>query len=237
MKQRKDDMKIPSNLPVPISEARLPQAYESAKTALAHCEKIDECKDWGDKAEALASYAKQAKDESLRKTADRIQARAVRRCGELLKQVKPQPGKRTDKEPGGGASPGLVADPPTRKQAATEAGLSRDQAKTALRVASVPDDVFEAAVESDSPPTVTALAEVGKSAQKSGDSVAREIAAAADAVGKRATALHAACIRLSQLCQEHEASVTSLSMAITATRMLRARSELNKSISLMKGEE
>lgn len=35
---------------------------------------------------ALASYAKQADDDTLRKQADRIQARAVRRCGELLKQ-------------------------------------------------------------------------------------------------------------------------------------------------------
>lgn len=30
--------------------ARLPQAYEGAKNALAHCVQIDECKDWADKA-------------------------------------------------------------------------------------------------------------------------------------------------------------------------------------------
>ncbi len=54
--------------------------------ALASCERIDECKTWANKAEALASYAKMADDDSLRLLADRIQARAVRRMGELLKE-------------------------------------------------------------------------------------------------------------------------------------------------------
>jgi hypothetical protein len=41
----------------------------------------------------------------------------------------------------------------TRTQAATDAGLSRNQKNTALRVTSIPPDEFEAAVESDKPPT------------------------------------------------------------------------------------
>ena len=45
----------------------------------------------------MASYARQAKDESLRKQADRIQARAIRRCGELLKQIEPDKGGRPSK--------------------------------------------------------------------------------------------------------------------------------------------
>ena len=70
----------------------LPANYERAKNALSQCVSIDECKDWSDKAAALASYAKQAKDDSLHKMALRIQGRAVRRCGELLKQVEPARG-------------------------------------------------------------------------------------------------------------------------------------------------
>jgi hypothetical protein len=45
---------------------------------------------------------------------------------------------------------------------ATNVGLSEHQRKTALRVANVPGEEFERAVESDQPPTVTALAERGK---------------------------------------------------------------------------
>lgn len=139
-----------ANLP-DISTARLPQTYEAAKQALATCSRIDECQEWADKAEALASYAKQSRDESLRKMADRIQARAIRRCGELLKQIDAR-GDHMKKE---GAHL-------SRTQAADDAGLSEHQRKQALRVANVPDDDFNAQVESDSPPTVTALAEQGK---------------------------------------------------------------------------
>src|ERR1700719_1283840 len=78
---------LPSDLP-PIAKAKLPATYEGAKTALAACTRIDECQDWADRAEALASYARQAQDDALRKLADRIQARAIRRCGELLGQIK-----------------------------------------------------------------------------------------------------------------------------------------------------
>jgi hypothetical protein len=137
-----------------ISAARLPATYQAAVTALAECSKVDECQDWADKAEALASYARQAKDDQLRKMADRIQARAVRRCGELLKQIPPQSGKRTDITPHDGAV--------TRSGAAKQAGLSERQRVTALRVASVDSASFEAATESEDPPTVTELAELGR---------------------------------------------------------------------------
>lgn len=137
-------------------EAKLPRAYEDAVNALAECSRIDECQQWADKAEALASYAKQADDDSLRKYADRIQARAIRRCGELLKQVEPAQGARTDIEPCTGADTKL-----TRGRAATDAGLSKRQKDTALRVASVPETEFVQQVESDNPPTITELAKQG----------------------------------------------------------------------------
>ena len=116
---------------------------------------IDECKDWADKAEALASYAKQADDDTLRKHADRIQARAIRRCGELLKQFDGR---------GGDQSESTAADTfaPTQREAAEQAGMSKRQQVTAVRVANVPDNTFERAVESDAPPTVTKLADMGR---------------------------------------------------------------------------
>ena len=69
---------LPANLP-DVANARLPATYEAAKTALANCARIDECQGWADKMAALASYARQVKDDELRKMADRIKARAIRR--------------------------------------------------------------------------------------------------------------------------------------------------------------
>jgi len=84
---------------------------------------------------------------------DRIQARAIRRCGELLSAIEPAPGARSDREPRGGGDTRL-----TRKGAAESAGISERQRVTALRVAKVPAHEFEAAVEAKEPPTVTQLA-------------------------------------------------------------------------------
>ena len=134
--------------------AKLPQAYEGAKTALAHCVEIDECKDWADKAQALASYAKQANDDQLMKMATRIRDRAIRRAGELVNQMQPGTGKHWESKREG-------TRPLTRIEAARDAGMSPHQMKQAQRVANIPADAFEKQVESDSPPTVSQLAQQG----------------------------------------------------------------------------
>jgi hypothetical protein len=134
--------------------------------------RIDECQEWADKAAALSSYAKQADDETLHRYAERIKARAIRRCGELLKQV--QPAKNQHAYDGGGIS---------RSKAATDAGLSERQKVTALRVASVPLDEFASAVESDSPPTITELAERG-TAKLRGTASIEQFRAASKVIGR-----------------------------------------------------
>lgn len=139
---------------ITVPDARLPLNYEAAARALQECSRLDECQEWAVKAEAMASYARQAKDETLRKYADRIQARAIRRCGELLKQIPAAHGANQNIQEG--ALPKV-----TRESAATEAGLSEHQRKTALRVANVPERDFEAQISSDEPPTVTELARQG----------------------------------------------------------------------------
>jgi hypothetical protein len=121
---------------------------------VAECSKVDECKSWADKAKALASYARQAKDDSLRVMAVRIQARAERRAGELLKQI-----PRADEATRFGKD-GTVP-PVTRTQAAEDAGLSERQRKTALRISNIPEPQFEAALACSKPPTITQLAAQG----------------------------------------------------------------------------
>jgi len=65
-----------------------------------------------------------------------VPARAIERCGDLLEEIPPAHGANQNIQEG---------DLPkvTRESAATEAGLSEWQRKTALRVANVPKDEFE----------------------------------------------------------------------------------------------
>ena len=151
------------NLPAHVraAKASLPASYEAAKAALANCVSIDECKDWADKAQALASYAKQANDDEMMRQSTRIRDRAIRRCGELLKQIEPATGKNNQHVQAKGEDARPLQ---SRENAAASAGLSTHQAKQAIRVANVPSADFERQVESPKPPTVTALAEQGKKA-------------------------------------------------------------------------
>ncbi|GMR22395.1 MAG: hypothetical protein BMS9Abin37_0743 [Acidobacteriota bacterium] len=101
-------------------------------------DRLDECKAWKDKAEALRSYARQANDDQLYRMALKIQNRARVRMGELIRQVEKQQGKRSD----------LVGRPlPSRKTAAADAGISRDQAVEAKAMSRVPEPVREEMIE------------------------------------------------------------------------------------------
>jgi hypothetical protein len=154
-----------------VQIGRLPQTYEAAKAALQKCVDLDECKKWKDQAAAVASYAKQANDETLFAYAQRIKARAIRRCGELLKQIEPARGHEN-------------GSAPTRSGTAKDAGLSERQRKTALRVASVPEADFDRQVESDNPPPIQTLADQGKTFR--GASTVTQFKAATQALGKLA---------------------------------------------------
>ncbi len=50
----------------------------------------------------------------------------------------------------------------SQKEMAEAAGISKRQQVTAVRVANIPAEKFEAAIENEKPATVTALAEMGK---------------------------------------------------------------------------
>ena len=115
---------------------------------------IDECQEWADRAKALASYAKQAHDDDLHKMAVRIKVRAIDRCGELLKQCEAAKNQYDARARAG-------AGARTRTQEAQNAGLSKRQQVTAVRVHNVPRHEFESLVESDKPPPITRLARRG----------------------------------------------------------------------------
>jgi len=175
-------VRLPSNLPN-IAQARLPETYTEAKKALSTCDRIDECKDWADKAEALASYAKQSEDEEMFNMAKRIRARAIDRCGALLRLIPKEGGPGRGKE----ISPGTILLSP-REQARRAARMSQQQAANALQVNAVPRDIFENLVESADPPTAKKLAEIGKKKRQRplidlGKRSAKEFSAATALIG------------------------------------------------------
>lgn len=137
-------------------DAKLPTTYVNAKDALAKCSSVDECGEWADKAEALASYGRQANDRGMVEMATRIRARAIRRAGELLKQVPSAQGTRNDL-----GSPGNLSG---KVAAGKTAGLSAKQIKQATKLAKIPADTFEMAVEATPPPTTQQLAAAAKHA-------------------------------------------------------------------------
>lgn len=188
----------------------LPQRYEAARNAIAECERIDECKDWKDKGAAIRVYAMQVKDDSLRVMAVRIQARAEKRMGDLLAQYPDgqQTGLVQHRE--AGTHPTV-----TRVQAATDAGLSDHQRKTALRVAAVPAAAFEAYVESPQPPSITQLANLGKATGHSSLSPWRDIESAET---------REACATLERFVHFCERTAhTTISRAVSGTEAERLR--------------
>lgn len=114
--------------------------YEQARYALAECHRVDEVKDIRDKAEAMAAYARQAKDQELILWATEIKVRAERRAGEMLAQV--------PREQHSGRRPSNSSDDKTNYQKALEAsGLTQSAAYQMERIAAIPDEHFETAID------------------------------------------------------------------------------------------
>lgn len=110
--------------------------YEQARTALAECHRVDEVKDIRDKAEAMAAYARQAKDQELILWATEIKVRAERKAGMMLTDAA---------ESGEMARRGR---PPVENKPTTLAdlGLTDTTAKRWKQLGSMSEDHFEAAV-------------------------------------------------------------------------------------------
>jgi hypothetical protein len=143
-------------VPLPaVSDATpKPVDYAKAVAAIATCEHLDEVKHWADRAEALRSYARQTRrGDELEAIALRLRARAYRRAGALLSQVRAQ-GART-----------AESRQHTRQHAGREAGFSVSQSTLAVQVAALAEAEFEALVEGARPPGVVKLGRLSVAAR------------------------------------------------------------------------
>lgn len=136
-----------------IPGAQLPVNYVAASKAIAECARIDECKDWSDKAAAIAVYAKQLGDDRMRNDAKRIELRAKVRIGELLLQIKSASGRK------GRNRPNVVVE--TRGDAAKAAGLTPIQGYHYVAMAKVPHAHRERLINGKTPVKQARLIRIG----------------------------------------------------------------------------
>lgn len=98
-----------------------------------------------DKAEAMAAYARQAKDSELIQYATEIKVRAERRCGELLR-VTAERGERATQAAHGRGVQASVEPSDARPPTLADMGLTRDESSRYQQLAAMPAEHFETAV-------------------------------------------------------------------------------------------
>lgn len=113
--------------------------YDAARHALQIASNVDEVKDIRDKAEAMAAYARQAKDTELVEWATEIKVRAERRAGQMLAEMPKQDGGHAKKIT-------RSHDSTEFPKTLAEIGISKNESSRWQKLAAVPDDQFEQAV-------------------------------------------------------------------------------------------
>lgn len=116
--------------------------YEAACRALAEAKAVDEVKDFRDKAEAMRAYAKQAKNRQLETDAAEIRIRAERRIGELMAAQRDSVGMA----PAGRPKIGLEENPISKPITLAEAGIDKNLADRARKLAAIPETEFDGIV-------------------------------------------------------------------------------------------
>ena len=114
--------------------------FEAARLALREAKAIDEVKDLRDKAEAMAAYARQARDTELIRLATEIKVRAERKVGELLRETERNTGVRV-------RGPAVERCDRRGVPALADLGLTKSESSCYQRLAAMPEQQFEAAIE------------------------------------------------------------------------------------------
>lgn len=84
--------RLPAIIRREIDSTPLPFNFKAAELAVRQCARVDEAKDIANKAEAIATYAREIRDMTMHDEAKRIVLRAMRRMGELLEEYEKEHG-------------------------------------------------------------------------------------------------------------------------------------------------
>ena len=127
--------------------------YDTAKKALMEAKNFDEVKEIHDRAAALEAYARQAKDTEMIQWATEIKIRAERKAGEMLRNAKAAgtvatPGKQTVNLKHQRWSNETTTDNTPKPATLSEIGITKDESSRFQKLAAIPDEHFETAVES-----------------------------------------------------------------------------------------
>ena len=150
--------------------------YEAACRALYEAKSVDEVKDMRDKAAALKAYARQAKNRQLEIDAAEIRMRAERRIGELMEYQRQTLGLNKGAA-GLGSNQHQVRVIEQPAPTLAEAGIDKNLADRARKMAAVPEEKFEAAlgewrekVQEETARVTSSLLDMGSKAHVSNNS-------------------------------------------------------------------
>jgi N6-adenosine-specific RNA methylase IME4 len=116
------------------------ELLRQAVTFLAECKNLDELKTLKDKAEALRLYySKQKEGTAAENAAGEIVLRAARRIGEVVKEIKPKQGERSDKLRSN-------LDRSSKSAVVANSGIKPTEGKRCEAIAEIPVEEFEASI-------------------------------------------------------------------------------------------
>lgn len=115
--------------------------YESARSALAECRRVDEVKSIRDKAEAMRAYGRMANDVTLEMDAADLRLRAERRLGMMLTEQ-----KRDGILSRGGRPKTGTDEEPVSKVTLEELGIDKKLSARSQKVGGIAERAFEAMI-------------------------------------------------------------------------------------------
>lgn len=146
--------------------------YDAMCLAILEATRVDEVKEIRDKAIALQAYAKQAKNKDAEAKCAVIRLRAERRVGEMIAEQRDTVGLPTG---GDAAKVARGKQSPEQKPTLAAAGIDKDLAKQARKLAAMSDTDFRIIEDETSRAVTKASRNVVKQKTKKADRTAKEI--------------------------------------------------------------